>query len=93
MRGFLHGSSVIFREKGYRGFFQGLVPTTARQAANSATRFGSYTTMKQIAQSYVVPGEKLGPVATFGIGATAGLITVYVWVALEVVGVCVANRV
>lgn len=76
MRGFLHGSSVIFREKGYRGFFQGLVPTTARQAANSATRFGSYTTMKQIAQSYVAPGGKLGPVATFGIGATAGLITV-----------------
>lgn len=78
MRGFLHGTGMIFREKGYRGFFQGLLPTTARQAANSATRFGSYTTLKQIAQGYVTPGEKLGPVSTFGIGATAGLITVYV---------------
>ncbi|KAG0636301.1 mitochondrial carrier domain-containing protein [Tuber brumale] len=77
MRGFLHGSSVIWREKGYRGFLQGLVPTTARQAANSAVRFGSYTTIKQFAQSYVAPGEKLGPLSTFGIGATAGLITVY----------------
>lgn len=41
-------------------------------------RFGSYTTIKQFAQSYVAPGEKLGPLSTFGIGAMAGLITVYV---------------
>lgn len=78
MRGFLHGSSVIFRERGVRGFFQGFVPTTARQAANSATRFGSYTTIKQFAQGYVAPGEKLGTASTFGIGGLAGLITVYI---------------
>lgn len=78
MRGFLHGSGIIFRERGIRGFFQGFVPTTARQAANSATRFGSYTTIKQFAQGYVAPGEKLGTVSTFGIGGLAGLITVYV---------------
>lgn len=76
MRGFLHGSGIIFRERGIRGFFQGFVPTTARQAANSATRFGSYTTIKQFAQGYVAPGEKLGTVSTFGIGGLAGLITV-----------------
>ena len=77
MRGFLHGSSIIFRERGVRGFFQGFVPTTARQAANSATRFGSYTMIKQFAQGYVAPGEKLGTASTFGIGGLAGLITVY----------------
>ena len=77
MRGFLHGSAIIARERGLRGFFQGFVPTTARQAANSATRFGSYTTLKQLAQSYVAPGEKLGTLSTFGIGGIAGLITVY----------------
>lgn len=77
MRGFRHGSMLILKEKGFRGFLQGFVPTTARQAANSAVRFGSYTTLKQLAQSYVSPGEKLGAVATFGIGAIAGLITVY----------------
>lgn len=60
-----------------RGFLQGFVPTTMRQAANSAVRFGSYNTLKQIAQGYVAPGEKLGGVATFGLGAVAGLITVY----------------
>ncbi|KAL9622463.1 MAG: hypothetical protein Q9160_003139 [Pyrenula sp. 1 TL-2023] len=78
MRGFLHGSRIIAREKGIRGFFQGFVPTTARQAANSATRFGSYTTLKQFAQSYVAPGEKLGAISTFALGGMAGFITVYV---------------
>ncbi|EMF09066.1 mitochondrial carrier [Sphaerulina musiva SO2202] len=77
MRGFLHGSGLIWREQGVRGFFKGFVPTTARQAANSAVRFSSYTSLKQLAQSYVAPGEKLGTISTFGIGAVAGTITVY----------------
>jgi len=85
MRGFLHGSAVIAREKGIRGFFQGLVPTTARQAANSATRFGSYTTLKQLAQSYIAPGERLNAVSTFGLGAMAGVITVYVTMPLDTI--------
>ncbi|KAI9652135.1 MAG: hypothetical protein M1829_001840 [Trizodia sp. TS-e1964] len=85
MRGFLHGSKIIAQERGIRGFFQGFVPTTARQAANSATRFGTYTSLKHIAQSYVAPGEKLGSIGTFGIGAIAGFITVYVTQPLDTV--------
>ncbi|KAJ5819673.1 hypothetical protein N7474_005264 [Penicillium riverlandense] len=85
MRGFLHGSKIIWQERGIRGFFQGFVPTTARQAANSATRFTSYTTLKQIAEGYVAPGEKLGTVSTFAIGGVAGLITVYVTQPLDTV--------
>ena len=85
MRGFLHGSAVIFRERGIRGLWQGFVPTTARQAANSATRFGSYTALKQFAQGYVAPGEKLGTVSTFAIGGMAGLITVYVTQPLDTI--------
>lgn len=77
MRGFVHGSSLMFKERGIQSFFQGFVPTAARQAANSAARFGSYTTLKQFAQSYVAPGEKLGFISTFGIGGLAGMITVY----------------
>jgi len=76
MRGFLHGSKIIFQERGIRGFFQGFVPTTARQAANSATRFTAYTTLRQFAEGYVAPGEKLGALSTFGIGGLAGIITV-----------------
>ena len=85
MRGFLHGSSVIAKEKGIRGFFQGFVPTTARQAANSAVRFSAYTWMKQLAESYVAPGEKLGTVSTFGIGSVAGVITVYTTMPLDTI--------
>ncbi|KAL3469024.1 mitochondrial carrier domain-containing protein [Aspergillus californicus] len=85
MRGFIHGSRVIFREQGIRGFFQGFVPTTARQAANSATRFSSYTMLKQMAEGYVAPGEKLGTASTFALGGVAGLITVYVTQPLDTV--------
>ncbi|KAF2500836.1 mitochondrial carrier [Lophium mytilinum] len=85
MRGFLHGTKIIAQEKGIRGFFQGFLPTTARQAANSAVRFSSYTALKQLAQSYVQPGEKLGVISTFGIGGMAGVITVYATMPLDTV--------
>jgi len=85
MRGFLHGSRIIAQEKGVRGFFQGFVPTTARQAANSAVRFSSYTALKQMAQSYVEPGEKLGAFSTFGLGGLAGIITVYTTMPIDTI--------
>lgn len=85
MRGFLHAVPIIARERGIRGFFQGFVPTTARQAANSATRFGSYTFLKQMAESYTAPGEKLGAVGTFAMGGLAGLVTVYVTQPLDTI--------
>lgn len=85
MRGFLHAVPIIARERGIAGFFAGFVPTTARQAANSAVRFGSYNFLKQAAQSYAAPGEKLSTPATFGIGAMAGLITVLVTQPLDTI--------
>lgn len=85
MHGFLHGSRIIWQEKGIRGFFQGFVPTTARQAANSAVRFSSYTSLRQMAQSYVAPGEKLGALSTFGLGGVAGIITVYTTMPIDTV--------
>ncbi|CAI7608642.1 unnamed protein product [Penicillium manginii] len=85
MRGFLHGSKIIWQERGIKGFFQGFVPTTARQAANSATRFTAYTTLKQFAEGYVAPGEKLGTLSTFAIGGVAGIITVYITQPLDTV--------
>jgi len=76
MNGFLSGTRIIAQEKGVRGFFQGFVPTTLRQAANSGVRFSSYSSLKHVTQGYVAPGEKLGTISTFGIGAMAGVITV-----------------
>ncbi len=85
MRGFIHGSTVIAKEKGIQGFFQGFVPTTARQAANSAVRFGTYTSLKQFAEGYVAPGEKLGSMTTFALGGAAGVVTVYATMPLDTV--------
>lgn len=85
MRGFLHAVPTIARERGIRGFFQGFIPTTARQSANSAVRFSSYTFLRQLAQSHVAPGEKLGALPTFGIGGIAGLVTVYATQPLDTV--------
>lgn len=85
MHGFLHGSKIIAQEKGVRGFFQGFVPTTLRQGANSGVRFSSYSMFKQIAQGYTAPGEKLGTVTTFGIGAMAGTVTVYATMPLDTI--------
>lgn len=61
------------------------MPTTLRQSANSATRFGSYNLFKQMAESYTAPGEKLGTVGTFAIGGLAGLVTVFVTQPLDTI--------
>lgn len=47
-----------------------------RQGANSAVRFTSYSTLKQLVQGNNTPGVQLPAWITFGIGATAGVITV-----------------
>ncbi|KAM5344267.1 hypothetical protein ACJ41O_012804 [Fusarium nematophilum] len=84
MRGFIDGSRVIARERGIRGFFQGFVPSTARQAANSAVRFTSYETLKkQVLQTS--DSEKLSSVSTFVVGGLAGIITVYTTMPLNVI--------
>ncbi|RSL90298.1 hypothetical protein CEP51_000803 [Fusarium floridanum] len=84
MRGFIHGSTMIARERGIRGFFQGFVPSTARQAANSAVRFTSYETLKGQALQWSGQ-EKLSSASTFIAGGLAGIITVYTTMPLDVV--------
>jgi solute carrier family 25 citrate transporter 1 len=54
-----------------------------RQGANSAVRFTTYTTLKQFVHGTTRPGWQLPPGITFGIGAVAGLVTVYVTQPLE----------
>lgn len=53
--------------------------------ANSAVRFTTYTTLKQFVQSTARPGQQLPSGITFGIGAIAGLVTVYTTMPLECV--------
>ena len=56
-----------------------------RQGANSAVRFTTYTTLKQMVQGQSRPGQPISSATTFGIGAIAGLVTVYTTMPLECV--------
>ena len=56
-----------------------------RQGANSAVRFTTYTTLKQLVQGTARPGQTLPSTITFAIGGIAGLVTVYTTMPLEYV--------
>ncbi|KAJ2968217.1 hypothetical protein NUW54_g13284 [Trametes sanguinea] len=56
-RGLIHGTTCIIREEGLRGIYRGLFPVMMRQGANSAVRFTTYTTLKQLVQSRNRPGQ------------------------------------
>lgn len=59
--------------------------TKRKLGANSAVRFTTYTTLKQFVLSNARPGQTLSTGVTFGIGAIAGLVTVYTTMPLEYV--------
>jgi len=84
-RGLIHGTTSIVREEGLRGIYRGLFPVMMRQGANSAIRFTTYTTLKQFVQGTARPGQQLPSTITFGIGAIAGLVTVYTTMPLDVI--------
>ncbi|KZS95447.1 mitochondrial tricarboxylate transporter [Sistotremastrum niveocremeum HHB9708] len=84
-KGLIHGTLTIAREEGIRGIYSGLFPVMMRQAANSAVRFTTYTTLKQFVQGNARPGQTLPTAVTFGVGAVAGLVTVYTTMPLDVI--------
>lgn len=75
MTSFPQATRLLVSEQGFRSLYKGLVPTTAKQAATSAVRMGSYNVLKEAMKDHNVP---ITGVTTFGIGALAGLVTVYV---------------
>lgn len=54
-----------------------------RQSANSAIRFTTYTGLKQMVLGQARPGQALPASVTFGIGAIAGIVTVYTTMPFE----------
>ncbi|KAF9074451.1 mitochondrial tricarboxylate transporter [Rhodocollybia butyracea] len=84
-RGLVHGTLSIVRQEGMLGIYRGLFPVMMRQGANSAVRFTTYSTLKQFVQGTARPGQTLPSAITFGIGAIAGLVTVYTTMPLDVV--------
>ncbi|KAL1925669.1 uncharacterized protein VTP21DRAFT_552 [Calcarisporiella thermophila] len=86
-KGLVHGVTTIVREEGPGGVYRGLFPVMLRQSANSAVRFTVYSLLKQRVQIWLhlEPGKTPPAWATFGIGATAGVICVYTTMPLDCV--------
>ncbi|KAF8953898.1 hypothetical protein BGZ52_007425 [Haplosporangium bisporale] len=84
-RGLVHGTRSIIKAEGMGGIYRGVVPVMARQGANSAVRFGVYSSLNDYVKSRLVPGTPVPAAYTFGIGAIAGIITVYTTMPLDVV--------
>jgi solute carrier family 25 citrate transporter 1 len=81
----IHGTTTIIKEEGISGVYRGLGPVMARQGANSAVRFSSYSYFKDIFQRYHGPSQPLPSTYTFAAGALAGIVTVYTTMPLDVV--------
>ncbi|EPQ56069.1 hypothetical protein GLOTRDRAFT_40805 [Gloeophyllum trabeum ATCC 11539] len=84
-RGLIHGTSQIIKAEGLSGIYRGLFPVMMRQGANSAVRFTTYTTLRQYVATRMPPGQSVPSSFTFGIGAVAGLVTVYTTMPLDVI--------
>ncbi|KAI0320603.1 mitochondrial tricarboxylate transporter [Amylostereum chailletii] len=84
-RGLVHGTTSIIRQEGIFGIYRGLFPVMMRQGANSAVRFTTYATLKQFVQTRTRSGQTLPSSITFGVGAIAGLVTVYTTMPLDVI--------
>lgn len=85
-QGMIKGPVRLVKDKGLSGIYRGVVPVTMRQAANQSVRLGSYNAMKTFIQSTKAdPSQPLSSAETFGVGAIAGIITVYTTMPLDTV--------
>jgi solute carrier family 25 citrate transporter 1 len=75
-KGGIHALHIIIREHGVNEVYRGLVSTTIKQSATSAVRMGTYNSLKETV-SPRLGGLSNHPIATFGLGAIAGMITVF----------------
>ncbi|KAJ5757434.1 Mitochondrial carrier protein [Penicillium nucicola] len=70
----LHAAQVLVQKHGVTELYRGLLSTMMKQSATSAVRMGTYNVLKETIKANNV---KTNVVTTFGIGAVAGVVTVY----------------
>jgi len=85
--GLLSGTIKLCRDMGFKGIYAGVVPVSMRQAANQAVRLGSYNAIKTMIQQAngSKPTDPLSSAATFAVGSSAGIITVYTTMPIDTV--------
>lgn len=71
----------IYLTRGLRGFVQGTMPTIFRQVGNSAVRFTTYTTLKQL----VSPNKALNEYYAFGLGVVSSCAVVALTQPIDVI--------
>ncbi|KAF7994714.1 hypothetical protein HCN44_004186 [Aphidius gifuensis] len=75
-QGFFHGVSLIVKENGFKGIYQGLMPTIMKQGSNQAIRFFVMETMKDYYRGD--DNNKVVPKPMIGLfGACAGAASVF----------------
>ncbi|KAG0325841.1 hypothetical protein BGZ99_000107 [Dissophora globulifera] len=84
-RGLVHGIRSIVQAEGIGGIYRGVVPVMARQGANSAVRFGVYSSLSDLTKARMGIKGQLPTTHAFAIGAVAGIVTVYTTMPLDVV--------
>ncbi|KAJ6124322.1 Mitochondrial carrier protein [Penicillium samsonianum] len=70
----IHATQVLVQRHGITELYRGLVSTMMKQSATSAVRMGTYNVLKEATKAR---GIKTNVFTTFGIGAFAGVVTVY----------------
>lgn len=66
--------TVLVQRHGPRELYRGLVSTTIKQSATSAVRMGTYNILKEVTKSQGIAPSVF---TNFGVGALAGVVTVY----------------
>ncbi|KAH3672179.1 hypothetical protein WICMUC_004408 [Wickerhamomyces mucosus] len=79
----------IYTTKGFRGFFQGLSPTLIRQVSNSAVRFGTYTSLRQL---FVPNGSEVNTYLSFTLGIISSVMVVAVTQPIDIVKTRMQSR-
>lgn len=64
----------MVQQRGPQELYRGLVSTTMKQSATSAVRMGSYNILKESAKAQGIAPSVF---TNFGLGALAGVVTVY----------------
>lgn len=86
---FFSAIQEIYQTRGFRGFLQGTVPTLIRQCTNSAVRFGTYTSLRQLFQPH---GGELNSYLAFAFGVTSSLAVVAVTQPIDVIKTRMQSR-
>lgn len=76
----------ILRDRGPKGFFTAVVPTTLRQSVNASIKFSTYHKLTELARKrYDQEGKGLSTLVSSAIGSATGFVSAFTTQPLDVV--------